>query len=121
VSDMLPACPRPVRRPCTECPWRVDVAPGQFPAERYEDLRATTGTPGSEAPLGAPMFACHKSPDGREFVCAGWLAAVGIESLTARFAAIQGVIDPAGFKPGDDWPELHPSYAALLAVHASLL
>jgi hypothetical protein len=95
----------------------VDVAAGQFPPERYEALRETTGEQGREAPLGAPMFACHKSVDGQEFVCAGWLASVGYESLTARVAASQGIIDPEGFEPGADWPELHASYAALEAVH----
>jgi Family of unknown function (DUF6283) len=105
------------RRPCTECPWRKDVAPGQFPPERYEELAQTTGTPGNEAPLGAPMFACHKAPDGGEFVCAGWQAAVGLENLTARLAASRGGIDPEGFHPGPDWPELYASYVALLEVH----
>lgn len=105
------------RRPCIECPWRVDVAPGQFPPERYEALRGTTGEPGREAPLGAPLFACHKAPEGGEFVCAGWLAAVGLENLTARLLAVQGRLTGVGFHPGDDWPELHGSYAELLAVH----
>ena len=63
------------------------------------------------------MFACHKSPAGLEFVCSGWLAAVGIENITARLAAIHGVIDPIGFLPGDDWPALHASYEELEEVH----
>lgn len=105
------------RRPCTECPWRVDVEPGQFPPERYEALRDTTGRPGDEAPLGAPMFACHKSPEGREFVCAGWQASVGLDNIQARLSASQGRIDPEGFRPGPDWPELHASYEALEAHH----
>ena len=96
------------RRPCVECPWRIDVEPGQFPPERYDALRETTGTPGREAPIGAPMFACHKSPDGREFVCAGWLASVGVESLTARLAAVSGIIDSEGFRPGEDSPGVAP-------------
>lgn len=101
------------RRPCTECPWRVDTPPGQFPPERYVELRSTTGTPGNEAPIGAPMFACHKSKHEEEFVCAGWLAAVGYYSLTARVAALYSPAMQGGFMPGPDWPELHPTYAAM--------
>jgi len=65
------------QRPCAECPWRVDVEPGQFPAHRYDALQGTVGTAGQEAPTGAPMFACHVSPEGRERACAGWLAVAG--------------------------------------------
>lgn len=109
----MPAC----RRPCAECPWRVDTPPGQFPAERYEALRHTTGEPGREAPLGAPMFACHKSPAGEEFYCSGWLAAVGLDHLGVRVLVSFGEIPSEALRPGDDWPELHPSYDALLDVH----
>lgn len=106
------------RRPCTECPWRVDVEPGQFPPERYEELRRTTGRPGAEVGWDAPRFACHKSPDGREFECAGWLAAVGYEHLGVRISLARGTVDPEAMTPGSDWPELHKSYDDdLLAVH----
>lgn len=105
------------RRPCTECPWRKDTLPGQFSAERYEQLRITTGERGHEAPLGSPQFACHKAPEGEEFVCAGWLAAVGYYNLSARVAAAYGHIPHEAFQPGDGWPELYESYAELLAVH----
>ncbi|WP_425301265.1 DUF6283 family protein [Nocardia wallacei] len=65
------------RYPCAECPWRRDTPAGQFSQERYDDLAATTGSPGREAWLDAPLLACHKSPEGGEETCAGWLAAVG--------------------------------------------
>lgn len=42
--------------PCAECPWRRDVPPGQFTAERFEALRVSAGAPGAEV--------CH-SPDVR--------------------------------------------------------
>src|SRR5688572_9909879 len=65
------------KRPCADCPWRKDVAPGQFAGERYEQLRSTTGRStsgrrGEEAPMGSPLFACHKSKVGAEIPCAGW-------------------------------------------------
>lgn len=65
------------------------------------------------------MFACHKAPEGEEFYCAGWVAAVGHESLTARVACMQGSIPGEAFTPGEDWPELYESYEALIDVHGA--
>jgi hypothetical protein len=105
------------RRPCTECPWRRDTPAGQFPPERYEALSGTTGEPGREAPFGAPWFACHKAPEGEEFHCAGWLAAVGLTHLGVRLKAAFDPEVAAALRPGDDWPELYESYEELLATH----
>lgn len=105
------------RRPCVECPWVVSTERGQFPPERYAALRGTTGERGDEAPFGSPLFACHKAPEGEEFYCAGWLAAVGYENLTVRVLVAKGEIPAEALDPGKDWPELHPSYDALEAVH----
>ena len=98
------------RWPCQECPFRRDTKPGQFPACRYEALKATAGAPGREVSLSAPIFACHKSPEGREEACAGWLAVCGIEHLGVRMAAITGRLEPADLRPGDGWPELFATY-----------
>lgn len=98
------------KRPCAECPWRRDIEPGQFPAERYEELRNTTGSRGKEVGIDAPIFACHKSTEGQETPCAGWLAAVGFDSLGVRIAAAQGRIPPEALRPGPDWPPLFDNY-----------
>lgn len=101
------------KRPCGECPFRRDVAPGKFPACRYDALRETAGQPGQEAPLGAPLFACHLSQDGKERACAGWLAVAGYEHIGVRFAIITGRLDPAALAPDDGWPALWDSYAEM--------
>lgn len=98
------------KRPCEECPWRKDTPPGQFPAERYEALETTRGAPGEEAGPFAPLFACHKSQDGREVACAGWLAVCGIDHIGIRIATARGRVPPEALRPGDDWPELFDSY-----------
>jgi hypothetical protein len=98
------------RRPCVECPWRHDTPPGQFDADRYTALADTTGTPGAEAHLFAPMFACHKSSEGAEQVCAGWLAAVGYYHLGVRLAVATGRLDPRVLHPAPDWPPLFDTY-----------
>jgi hypothetical protein len=107
------------RRPCAECPWRRDTEPGQFHAERYDALACTTGAPGKEAPIGAPIFACHKSPEGREEACAGWLAAVGGEHLGVRYAVVTGALPGSVLNPGEGWPELFDSYDEMADTQGS--
>lgn len=104
----------PYRRyPCANCPWRRDVAAGEFPAERYDRLQVTSGRPGAEAGLNAPLFACHKSPDGAQEACAGWLAVMGYAHLGVRFAVVSGRLPAACLQPGDDWPELFDTYSEM--------
>lgn len=104
------------RYPCAECPFRTDTMPGMFPARRYDALRETAGTPGAEACLTAPMFACHKSPEGREEACAGWLAVCGVEHLGVRMAVLTGRLEPEDLRPVPGWPELFASYEDMAAV-----
>lgn len=107
------------RYPCAECPWRRDTEPGQFPASRYEALRATSGEPGQEARLGDPMFACHKSPEERAEACAGWLATVGQEHIGVRLAVTMRDLPATALNPFPDWPELFTSYEEMAAAQAA--
>lgn len=103
--------------PCAECPWRKDTPPGQFPPERYYALRRTAPSEQGHPGLSAPMFACHKSAEGKELPCAGWLAAVGREHVGVRLAAARGEIDAELLRPGADWPALYADYDELLDTH----
>ena len=96
--------------PCTECPWVMTTPPGQFSAERYAAIRHTTGTENDQAPLGAPLFACHKSAEGHHVPCAGWLAAVGLESISVRVLVSQGALPASVLRPGKGWPRLFTNY-----------
>jgi len=100
--------------PCGECPWRTDQPAGRFPPERYEALRETSQTRrGGSAPLGSAMFACHKTAEGKEIACAGWLAIEGAGHVGVRVAVVTGGLDPEALEPKDWWPELHQSFAEL--------
>lgn len=104
------------KRPCdatTEsgpCPFRVDAPPGEFTAERFEQLAASAGGPGAEAPPGGTIFACHHTTDGRPHACAGWLAVCGHWHLGIRQEVIEGRLPIEALDPGDGWPELFESY-----------
>ena len=104
-------------RPCAECPWRRDQPPGRFPASRYVALADTSAGPAGSASLGAPMFACHKTAEGREIACAGWLAVEGHGHVGVRIAVVTGWLDPVALRPGADWPELYASYGEMAAVN----
>lgn len=107
-------------RPCGDCPWRRDSTPGQFPPERYDALLSTCRGPGGgNAEFGAALFACHKTPDGRETACAGFLAVEGWSNLSVRMAVIDGRLDPAALEPGPDWPALYESYEELHQVNSA--
>lgn len=107
------------KRPCPECPWVRATKPGQFPACRYDALRATSGSAGNEVGLSAPMFSCHKAPEGKEYACAGWLAAVGVEHLGVRLAVATGRLYPGALQPGHGWPALFESYGEMAATQAA--
>lgn len=64
--------------------------------------------------LGAMLFACHQSKDGREIACAGWLAAVGHRHPGVRLAVAMNRLSPDALRPGAGWPELHPTYNDVL-------
>lgn len=104
------------RYPCAECPFRRDTDPGQFDACRYDALRATVGERGREAGLGAPLFACHKSTEGKDQACAGWLAVCGADHLAVRLAVATGRLPGEALAPGEGWPELFTSYDAMAAA-----
>ncbi len=117
---------RPLRHasaPCSACPWRTDQPAGRFAPDRFAALRDTSSGPrGESAPPGAPLFACHKTAEGREVVCAGWLAVEGRNHVGVRIAVLEGRLTPDALEVGEEWPELYPSFSAMAtANHADHL
>ena len=57
-----------IHRPCDECPWRKDAEPGRFLEERWMSLKATSRQedPPRGPEIGDPLFACHKTDEGRD-------------------------------------------------------
>lgn len=75
-----------MRTTCDECPWRTDVAVGRFPPERFIKLRNTV-----KQGLN-PLFACHKTLEGGDEACVGYLLVDGENNFTVRLAASRGDI-----------------------------
>lgn len=107
--------------PCVRCPWRKDAPPGQFEQSRYEALRATSviaperGATAA-AILSQPMFACHMSPPGGAWLCAGWLVvAARAGNVPVRLALAAELLPEEAVLPRGDWPELFGSYEEMAA------
>jgi hypothetical protein len=100
-----------VHRPCNECPWRADSEPGRFARERWDSLAASSvNTEGFGPTYGEALFACHKTPDGKERACAGWLVQEGANHPNVRLAVMTGKLPMCALSPGEDWPDLHPDF-----------
>ncbi|KQW13723.1 hypothetical protein ASD08_30910 [Streptomyces sp. Root369] len=65
------------------------------------------------------MFACHKTREGREKACAGWLASVGREHVGVRVAVAQGRLPASALTPGAGWPRLFTSFTEMAARQAA--
>lgn len=120
MTDPLRVMPRPCDPSATSgaCPFRRDADPGEFSAERFELLAASAGGPGREAPIGAPLFACHHTRDGAEVACAGWMAVCGDFHMSVRVSVVTGALDPSALHPGPDWPPLFDSYEQMAAAQS---
>lgn len=112
-------------RPCPKtstshgCPWVKSTEPGEFPASRYEALKNTSPDENGEQPqIGDPMFACHKSAETKEYVCAGWLASVGHAHIGVRLNVAFGNWSASVLHPQPDWPELFDNYQDMAAAQA---
>ncbi|KAB2852044.1 MAG: hypothetical protein F9K41_15395 [Sphingopyxis terrae] len=97
-----------VRRTCSECPWLRATPIGRFPVERFVEL-ATTADQGFNG-----VFACHKSPDGAEQACAGYLIVAGMNNWSVRLAAIRGRLDMAEISASGP---LYDSFAEMLTAN----
>jgi hypothetical protein len=100
-----------IKRPCDECPWRKDAEPERFTRDRWDSLARSSARPdGSSAEYFDPLFACHKTDEGKERVCAGWLAMEGINHPRIRLGLVVGEISSCSLEPKPGWPDLHPDF-----------
>lgn len=95
-------------RPCGNCPWRRDVAPGEFSAERYKVLAA------SAYDLSPVIFQCHKSTDEKPVACAGFLSRGANHNLSVRLAYSTGRLEPKDRSGGYD---LYPNFRSLAVAN----
>ncbi|MFF9076228.1 DUF6283 family protein [Streptomyces sp. NPDC014872] len=110
--------------PCTRCPWLTSTDLTEFSDEDMDMLRRANGCPGAEAPVNAPIVACHRDQPSTAHPlrwCAGFLAVVGEQHLGIRLALAFEALPPQAVNPPASWPELYPDLDALIAARAEQL
>lgn len=66
------------REPCAQCPWRMDVPTGVFPAQAFRESAHTAYDAAMET------FACHMSGKDKPATCAGFLLRHSVNNLQVR-------------------------------------
>lgn len=95
------------RKPCSDCPWRLDAV-GEFPPEAFR-LSAPTAYD-----MAQNKFACHQSGSKKPATCAGFLLRGADHNLTVRLARIQGTIRD---DVTDGGVMLHADYRAMAVAN----
>lgn len=98
-------------RPCAECPWRRDAL-GQFTPERFIALAHTAYD------MSMVQFACHKSPEGGEFACAGFLERGADHNLAVRLCYISGAYERLDRSGGVDLVDDYREMAIRMGIPA---
>lgn len=80
-----------IKKPCKNCPWKRSSNPSgsdipNFSMELMEGLKSTVPDPFN--PLETRVFACHDSKEGKDKVCAGYLARGGTDNIHVRLMAM---------------------------------
>jgi hypothetical protein len=84
MSGTFPHC----KRPCAECPWKLENKPGKFSRDRYRALVDTA------VDMAARVFACHMSTESTTTACAGFLLSLDARhNFSVRMACSGGALD----------------------------
>jgi hypothetical protein len=104
-----------LRRPCENCPWRVDAPRGYWDPQHFSDIWKNCQDDGTNIML------CHKSnalprKQRGEVPCQGWIRVMGFDAIGVRILVMRGqtafeeVEDTAG-------PKLFSSFTAMMRAN----
>lgn len=97
------ASPTYRKKPCKNCPWRVDAV-GQFPAEAFRHSANTSFD------MSEHTFGCHESGTGKPATCAGFLLKGADNNMAVRIKRIKGTYKD---DVTDGGHALHENYRAM--------
>jgi len=99
-----------LRRPCENCPWRVDAPRGYWAPDHFESIWENCQDDGMH------VMGCHKSSSANFLPCQGWIRVMGFGSIGVRLLAMQGKITAAEVED-DKGPALFKTFAAMLRAN----
>ncbi|WP_267122739.1 DUF6283 family protein [Xanthomonas sacchari] len=98
---------RHCKRPCPDCPWRVDAV-GKWPAEAF---RASAET---AYDMATHTFACHSAGTANPRLCAGFLLRGADHNMRVRLDRMHGLLSD---DVDDGGHVLHASYFAMAVAN----
>lgn len=107
--------PAKLRRPCSNCPWRIDATRDYWDPQHFVEIWRTCQDDGLNVML------CHKAntlpkEQRGDVPCQGWIRVMGFSAIGVRILAMQGKISVEEVEDRDG-PELFKSFAAMMKAN----
>jgi len=104
-----------MRRPCENCPWRVDAPRDYWDPQHFVKIWRSCQDDGTSIML------CHKSgalpkEDRSSVPCQGWIRVMGFHAIGVRILAMQAKITAEEVEDRDG-PDLFPTFAAMMRAN----
>jgi hypothetical protein len=104
-----------LRRPCANCPWRVDAPRRHWDPQHFVDIWRNCQDDGTNVML------CHKSSalpeeERGSVPCQGWIRVMGFDAIGARLLVMRDQVTMAEVEDRDG-PRLFPTFAAMLRAN----
>jgi hypothetical protein len=104
-----------IRRPCENCPWRVDAPRGYWDPQHFDEIWRNCQDDGLNVML------CHKSnalpeKDRGDIPCQGWIRVMGFNAIGVRLLVMRG---QATFEEVEDrdGPKLFSTFTAMMRAN----
>lgn len=104
-----------LRRPCADCPWRVDAPREHWDPQHFVDIWKSCQDDGLHIML------CHKSTalpaaERKDIPCQGWIRVMGFTAIGVRLLAMQDRITVEEVEDTKG-PALFPTFAAMMRAN----
>lgn len=104
-----------LRRPCSNCPWRVDAPREHWDPQHFVDIWRNCQDDGLNTML------CHKAgvlpkAEQGDVPCQGWIRVMGSEAIGVRLLVMQGKATLEEVEDRDG-PALFPTFAAMMRAN----
>lgn len=104
-----------IRRPCANCPWRIDAPRGYWDPQHFTAIWQNCQDDG------ANIMLCHKANNLPEeerprVPCQGWIRVMGFHAIGVRLLALRHQVSPDEITDRGG-PPLFPSFTAMLLAN----
>lgn len=104
-----------IRRPCSNCPWRIDAPRGYWDPQHFVDIWKNCQHDG----LGTML--CHKAytlPEEkrRDMPCQGWVRVMGYRAIGVRLLVVLQKVTKEEVED-QEGPALFPTFTAMLRAN----